>query len=150
MASSDGLDDDVLDAWRAFLGAHALIVRRAEADLAEAGLPPLGWYDVLWALRRSPERRLRINALADEVAILSRTGLVRLVDRIEAAGLLRREAVPGDRRGAYAVITDEGVAMLRRMWPVYRAVIRDHFAPHTGGPDRLRRSLERMAESARG
>ena len=150
MASSDGLDDDVLDAWRAFLSAHALIVRRTEADLAAAGLPPLGWYDVLWALRRSPDRRLRINALADEVAILSRTGLVRLVDRIEAAGLLRREAVPGDRRGADAVITDEGVAMLRRMWPVYRAAIRDHFAPHTGGADRLRRSFERMAGSARG
>lgn len=141
------LDDDTLAGWRAFLGAHALIVRRIERDLAAAGLPPLGWYDVLWALREAPEGRLRINALADEVVILSRTGLVRMVDRIEKAGLLRREAVPGDRRGSYAVVTKEGVQMLRRMWPVYRAAVAEHFGPHASAG--LRRSLERMAESAR-
>ena len=147
--AADDLDGATLAAWRAFLTAHALIVRRIEAQLAEADLPPLGWYDVLWALREAPARRLRMNALADEVVILSRTGLIRLVDRIEAAGLLRREAVPGDRRGAYAVITDEGVAMLRRMWPVYRAAIAAHFAPHAGSPERLRGTFGRMAESAK-
>ena len=42
------------DAWRAFLTAHAQVTRRIGRDLAAAGLPDLGWYDLLWALRRSP------------------------------------------------------------------------------------------------
>lgn len=142
--------DDELAAWRALLNSHALVMRRIELDLQAAGLPPLGWYDVLWALYRSPERRLRMRELADEV-VLSRTGMTRLVDRIEAAGLLRREPVPGDRRGAYATITDEGVEMLRRMWPVYACGIRELFLDRLeddAGP--LRAALERVADAARG
>ena len=102
------MDDDALATWRSFLNAHARVTRAIGRDLTAEGLPDLNWYDVLWALRRSPERRLRINALADEVAILSRTGLVRLVDRIEAAGLVRREPVAGDRRGVRVVLTADG------------------------------------------
>jgi CTP-dependent riboflavin kinase len=74
-------------------------------------LPPLGWYGVLWPLYSAPERRLRMNELAQE-AVLSRTGLVRLIDRIEAAGLVRREPVPEDRRGAYATITEAEIETL--------------------------------------
>jgi DNA-binding MarR family transcriptional regulator len=60
-----------------------------------------------------------MNDLAQQ-AVLSGTGLVRLVDPIEAAaGLLRREPVPEDRRGAYGTITDAGIETLKRMWPVY-------------------------------
>jgi DNA-binding MarR family transcriptional regulator len=104
---------------------------------------------VLWALYRSPGRRLRINELADQV-VLSRTGMVRLVDRIEAAGLLRREPVPEDRRGAYAVITDEGVEMLRRIWPVYARGIEGQFlAPVGADAAVVRDALERVAERAR-
>jgi DNA-binding MarR family transcriptional regulator len=112
------LPDETLGAWRAFLSAHALATKRINRDLAEAGLPDLTWYDVLWALHRADGRRLRIRELADAV-VLSSTGMTRFVDRLEAAGLVRREAVPGDRRGAYAVITKEGSALLRRMWPIY-------------------------------
>lgn len=134
-----------MTAWRAFLNAHARVIRRIESDLADAGLPPLAWYDVLWALYRSPERRLRIHELADEV-VLSRTGMSRLVGRIEAAGMLRREPVPADGRGAYAAITDAGVALLRRMWPVYERGIEELFAGPVGrDADALRESLERVA-----
>jgi DNA-binding MarR family transcriptional regulator len=87
----------MLNAWRALLYAHARATQRVDAALSAAGLPPLTWYDVLWALRRAPRRRLRTGALAEEVT-LSRTGLTRLIDRIERAGLLRREPVPEDRR----------------------------------------------------
>jgi MarR family len=66
--------------------------------------------------------------LADAV-VLSRSGLSRLVDRLEAAGLLRRAAVAGDRRGAYAEITGDGVRVLRRMWPVYSRCVAEHFVP---------------------
>src|SRR5262245_42079332 len=143
------IDDAELATWRAILNAHARVTQRIEADLRAAGLPPLGWYDVLWPLRQAPEGRLRINELAGEV-VLSRTGLVRLVDRIERAGLLRREPVPEDRRGAYAVITDEGVEALRQMWPVYERGIRDYFIEPVGrGAKGLREALERVTQSGR-
>ena len=141
------MDERQLAPWRAFLYAHALLIRRIEDDLRERGLPPLGWYDVLWPLHEAPERRLRMNELADKV-VLSRTGLVRLVDRLERAGLLRREAVPEDGRGSYAAITAEGVAVLRRMWPVYRRHIEDDFlAPLGADAVRVRVAFERVAEA---
>jgi DNA-binding MarR family transcriptional regulator len=96
---------------------------------------------VLWALRRASGRRLRTGALAEEVT-LSRTGLTRLVDRVEQAGLLRREPAPEDRRGSYVVITQAGTAMLRRMWPVYEQVLAESFAAQVRDPRGLRRSLE--------
>jgi DNA-binding MarR family transcriptional regulator len=141
------LDDRTLAAWRSFLTAHALMLRRIEAALAAEGLPPLGWYDVLWAIQRSPDRRLRIRELADAV-VLSPTGMSRMVERLVQAGLLRREAVPGDRRGAYAAITAAGVEQLRAMWPVYARVVREHFQPSVGDPEGLEDALTRIADSA--
>ena len=143
------VDDDELATWRSFLNAHAHVTRRIGRDLAEAGLPDLGWYDLLWTLYRAPERRLRVNELAREV-VLSPTAMSRFVDRAEKAGVVRREADPADRRALQVALTDEGVALLRKMWPVYERGIEEHFAAHLGasGP-RLRRVLERVAESAR-
>ena len=143
------IDDDALATWRAFLTAHAHVTRRISRDLAEAGLPDLSWYDLLWALYTRPGRRLRVNELAREV-MLSPTAMSRFVDRVEAAGCVRREPDPADRRALQVVLTDEGRALLRRMWPVYAAGIERHFATFLGrsGP-RVRAMLERMAESAR-
>jgi DNA-binding MarR family transcriptional regulator len=142
------IEENLLASWRALLNAHARVIQRIERDLQAEGLPPLSWYDVLWALYRAPDRRLRINELADQV-VLSRTGMVRLVDRIEAAGLLRREPVPEDRRGAYAVITGEGVEMLRKMWPVYARGIEELFLAPVGADAALvRDALERVAQPA--
>jgi DNA-binding MarR family transcriptional regulator len=143
------IDDDALRAWRAFLTAHAHVTRRISRDLAEAGLPDLSWYDLLWALYRHPDRRLRVNELAREV-VLSPTAMSRFVDRVELAGYVRREPDPEDRRALRIVITDDGVALLRRMWPVYERGIERHFAAFLGksGP-RVRAMLERMADSAR-
>ena len=143
-------DDDALDAWRAFLTAHAHVTRRISRDLADAGLPDLSWYDLLWALRRSPERRLRVNELAREV-VLSPTAMSRFVDRAEAAGYVRREPDPDDRRALQVVLTDEGLELLRRMWPVYERGITEYFAAHLeGSGGDLRDTLRRIAGSARG
>jgi DNA-binding MarR family transcriptional regulator len=124
-----GLDGRREAAWRALITAHARVVEKIERALVEAGLPPLGWYDVLLELSAAPGRRLRMHELARAV-VLSRSGLTRLVDRLEGAGLLAREPTPEDGRGFFAVLTDEGRETLRRMWPVYSAGIADHFGRH--------------------
>src|SRR4051812_31523169 len=143
-----GIDDETLATWRAFLNAHAHVTRRIGRDLADAGLPDLSWYDLLWSLYRQPDRRLRVNALAREV-VLSPTAMSRFVDRVEAAGHVRREPDPGDRRALQVTITDSGVDLLRQMWPVYEAGIERHFVAFLGksGP-RVRAMLTRMADSA--
>src|SRR4051794_33926278 len=144
------MDDDELGAWRGFLTAHARITRRIGQDLAAAGLPDLTWYDLLWSLYREPERRLKVSELADAVA-LSPTAMSRFVDRVEAAGHVRREAVPGDRRSLHVVLTDDGVELLRRMWPVYERGIETYFAAHLGrSPKATRAMFDRMADGARG
>jgi DNA-binding MarR family transcriptional regulator len=144
------IDDDTLATWRAFLNAHARVTRRISAELAAAGLPDLSWYDLLWALYRQPGRALRVNELAREV-VLSPTAMSRFVDRVEKAGCVRREPDPSDRRALQIVITDAGVELLQRMWPIYSRGIEQHFAAHMGrSPASLRRMFERMADSARG
>jgi DNA-binding MarR family transcriptional regulator len=148
--ADDDLGEDALGAWRAFLSAHALATRRISRDLVGAGLPDLGWYDLLWALRRSPGERLRVNELAREV-VLSPTAMSRFVDRAVAAGVVAREPDPEDRRAQQVVLTDEGRALLRRMWPVYRRGIAEHFASQLDGdPGALTATLRRVADSARG
>jgi DNA-binding MarR family transcriptional regulator len=116
-----------LDAWRAVLNTHASVVAHAEDALAAAGLPPLAGYDVLWAIRRTPKRRIRMAELASSLTI-SRGGLTKLADRLEDARLIRREPADTDGRGLYAVLTPEGNMLLRRMWPVYSRALRETFA----------------------
>jgi DNA-binding MarR family transcriptional regulator len=136
------IDDEQLAVWRAFLNAHARVTRAIGRDLAEAGLPDLGWYDLLWTLYRQPGRSLRVKELADEV-VLSPTAMSRFVDRVEAAGCVSREPDPDDRRALQVTLTDEGVALLRKMWPVYAAGIQRHFAAHLEDAS-LREALERI------
>lgn len=146
--STSSLSPGHLATWRSFLEAHAAIARRIDRKLEAAGLPPLTWYDVLWALFEAPERRLRMGDLADAV-MLSRTGLIRLVDRIEAGGHVRREPVPGDRRGIYVVLTATGARLLRRMWPVYEQCIAELFAKPVGSDaPSMRAALERASTAA--
>jgi len=107
-----------LDAWRAFVQTHAAVILRIERDLESRGLIPLVWYDVLVAISSAPGRRLRMRALADSL-VLTRSGATRLVDKLEQAGLVRREIAPEDGRGAVATLTEQGLVALRRAWPVY-------------------------------
>ncbi len=121
------LEQSRLIAWRSFLTAHAALINQIERELAEAGVVPLSWYDVLFALYEAPDQRLRMNELASAI-VLSRSGLTRLVDRLEAEGLLTRERSVSDRRGAFAVLTEKGVAAMRKAWPVYAKGIDEHYA----------------------
>lgn len=118
-----------LDAWKALLRAHAAALDRIEARLAAAGQVPLVEYDVLLELRGAPDGKLRLHDLADRV-LLSRSGLTRLVDRLERRAYLRREPDPDDRRGQRAVLTEEGRLALAAAWPEYAAGIEEAFARH--------------------
>lgn len=137
-------------AWVVFLVAHARLVERIEASLAAADLPPLGWYDVLWPLEQAEGGRMRMYELAEQM-VLPRSNLTRLADRLEAAQLIKREACPDDRRGAYCVITPEGRAMRARMWPVYHAAIDQLFSAHLNEAeaDGMCGALTRIARAAK-
>lgn len=112
------LSDEQLAVWQRFLLVHATLIRRLEADLlAEQGMP-LASYDVLVQLVQAPQRRLRMTELAERV-LLSRSGLTRLVDRLERDGLVAREACVSDARGLFAVLTDAGYDRLRRAAPTH-------------------------------
>lgn len=112
--------------WRLFLTVQIQVIERIQEQLSAANLPPLEWYDVLWALQETPDRRLRLSELADRV-LLSRSNLTRLLDRLEKNELLYREPCPTDRRGTFAVLTEAGAAMQKQMWAIYSEGIAEYF-----------------------
>lgn len=95
------------DAWRGVLFASARVLRVAELDLLATAGFPLTWLDILAQLYDAGDGGLRMAEL-QERSLFTRSGLTRLVDRMEGAGLVRREPVPGDRRGVRVVLTPEG------------------------------------------
>lgn len=143
-------DEQRLAAYRAFITAHAEVISRIERDMTAAEVIPLGWYDVLIELYEAPGRRLRMHELARAV-VLSRSTLTRTVDRLEAAGLLRREPDPSDRRGAFAALSDAGLAAMRQAWPVYANGIVAYFARHISDDQarELTAIFERIRDAAR-
>ena len=100
-----------LEAWRRYYPSFWRVYAAIEADLAAAGLPSLSWYDALYELYLAPERRLRMSELARS-ALLSRSGLTRLVDRLEQEGVIERKKCPSDGRAQHAQLTGKGVAVL--------------------------------------
>ncbi|MDP9094681.1 MAG: MarR family transcriptional regulator [Actinomycetota bacterium] len=123
------VDDWRVGVWRSFLRAHASMLRELERELVAGTQMPLAWYDVLLQLAEAPQRRLRMAGLADRV-LLSRSGLTRLVDRLQAGGLVAREPSPEDARGTFTVLTDAGLARLRRAAPTHVTGIQQHWLAH--------------------
>ena len=142
------IDASRMAAWRGFLTAHARVVARLERELAEEADLPLTWYEVLLLLREAPAGRLRMHELADS-RLLSRSAATRLVDRIEAAGLVARVASEDDRRGTFVELTPLGLATLRRAAPVHLRGIDEHFTSHLSGQDAtaLRDVMGRIADA---
>lgn len=116
-----------LAAWRSFLRAHATITRALETELVTEQHLSLAAYDVLVQLAEAPGRRLRMTELADAV-LLSRSGVTRLVDRLEKVGLVARSRVATDGRGVAAAITDAGMDRLRTASRTHLAGVVRHFA----------------------
>jgi DNA-binding MarR family transcriptional regulator len=126
MNAEPGTDTQVA-AWVALLQTQAVAVDGVEAELmAECDLP-LAWHEVLVRLARSEDGRVRMQELARAV-LLSKSGLSRLADRMQEAGLIERTACPTDRRGTFAAITDEGRRRLKAAEPVFRRGVEAHFA----------------------
>lgn len=113
-------------AWGLLLLSHSAATRKIDAALRSEGLPSLEVYDVLLALEDAPDRRMRMVDLAEAV-IFSPSGLTRLIDRMEATGLVERRACPGDRRAIHVQITDKGLKAREGAWPAYSALIQEHF-----------------------
>ncbi|MCU1461141.1 MAG: regulatory protein MarR [Acidimicrobiales bacterium] len=121
-------EDARIEVWRRFLVAHAALVDVLERELQEEHGLPLAWYDVLVQLNTTRGRR-RMSELAESV-LISRSGLTRLIDRMEAAGLVAREQSRNDRRGSEAVLTADGLAALREAAPTHLRGVEEHFSRH--------------------
>lgn len=115
-----------LGAWRGLLRVHAALFRALDAELEATHGLPLTSYEVLIFLKSAPGGRLRMADLADRV-LLSRSGMTRLVDRLERAGWLVREQCPADARGCFAALTAEGEAFLDEARPTHLSGIRERF-----------------------
>src|SRR3954449_7882566 len=118
-----------LGAWRGLLRVHSALVKALDAELLATHDLPLTSYEVLINLQAAPGRRRRMAELADGV-LLSRSGMTRLVDRLEREGLLERDACTDDGRGTYAVLTEKGEACLARARPTHLDDVRERFLRH--------------------
>lgn len=146
LGEPDSLSEAELRAWRGLLRAHASLAKRLESRLEREHGLQLSSYEVLQHLLDAPSGRMRMCDLAEQ-AQLSRSGLTRLVDRLERDRLLERCTCMHDARGAYACLTDRGRKRLDAARGTHRAVVREHFLSHFSEPEleALGRMWERIA-----
>jgi len=139
-------DGPGIGAWRAFLQAHARITRRLDEELQAAHSLSLAEYDALLQIANSPGRRVRMNVLANRV-LLSRSGITRLVDRLEADGSVERMACSTDARGQEAMLTPAGLDRLRTASGTHLDGVRSYFLERLDAADldAIERSLGRVA-----
>jgi len=120
------LSEGELRAWRGLLRAHACLARRLDAELERAHGLPMTSYEVLQHLGDASGGRMRMCDLAER-AQLSRSGLTRLVDRLQREELLERCSCEYDARGSYACLTETGRERLTEARGTHLAVVREHF-----------------------
>lgn len=121
-------EDERITAFGLLAETYAGLVSRIATQLSGHGLA-LVEFEVLIRLARSPRHRLRMTELATQVA-LTTSGITRVVDRLERDQLVHREACPSDRRGAWAVVTDLGLARLAAALPGHLTLLEEHFTGH--------------------
>jgi DNA-binding MarR family transcriptional regulator len=135
MAQATLLNREELAAWRGLLRVHAALTKALDAELVGEHDLPLSSYEVLLFLCDSPDGRMRMSELADGV-LLSRSGLTRLVDRMERDGLLRRQRCEDDQRGYFAEVTDEGRELFARARRTHLDGVRERFLNHLSSEER--------------
>jgi DNA-binding MarR family transcriptional regulator len=114
--------------WRVFLETAYALIDILDAELQAERQITLGWYDALVHLEEA-EDGLRMNELASRI-LLSKSGLTRVIDRMEEAGLVQRERPPDDRRVVKVLITPIGLETLQAARAVHRRGIQEHFVQH--------------------
>lgn len=118
-----------LGAWRGLLRVHTALVKALDAELAAEHDLPLSSYEVLITLESAPGHKRRMAELADSV-LLSRSGMTRLVDRLEKEQLLVRDTCTDDGRGCFAVLTPKGQEVLAQARPTHLEGVRERFLSH--------------------
>lgn len=142
------LDETELAAWQAFLRASIRLMDRLDAELDGHGLS-LADYEILVNLSDEPAGELRMTELAART-LVSRSGLTRRLDRLVESGLVERRNCPTDRRGVFAVLTEDGRERLRIAAPTHVEGVRRHFISQLEGQDlvALAASLNAVVQSA--
>ena len=135
-----------LDAWRVFLETAYALIDILDVELQSDQDLTLRWYDVLVQLEEA-EDGLRMNELAGRI-LFSKSGLTRVVDRMEEAGLVRRERPAEDRRVVEVFITPAGLETLQAARAVHRRGVQEHFVQHLG--ERELAALGHALENVRG
>ncbi|HVW81689.1 MAG TPA: MarR family transcriptional regulator [Mycobacteriales bacterium] len=120
------LDEREMSAWHALIRAHSKIIRRLESELESEHQLTLPAYEVLAHLSMAPESRLRMSELAVH-AVLTPSGLTRVIDKLSREGLVARDRCSGDARVVYAVLTPQGRARLEAAYPTHLRGVREHF-----------------------
>jgi DNA-binding MarR family transcriptional regulator len=123
MSEPRWLTSDEQRTWRAFLGATQLLFDRLDRDLQRDAGMPHAYYEILVILSEAPGRTLRMSDLADRTRS-SRSRLSHAVARLEERGWVRREDCPTDRRGSFAILTDEGFGVLAAAAPGHVDTVR--------------------------
>jgi DNA-binding MarR family transcriptional regulator len=138
--------DPRLGAWRSLLRAHARLSRRLDEELQANHALSLAEYDAMLQLANEPGRRLRMSVLAERV-LLSRSGITRLVDRLETAGMVERSACPTDARGAMAALTPVGLERLRAASGTHLGGVARYFLDVVTAEDQaaIRRGLDAVS-----
>lgn len=114
--------DAATAAWVMLMRTQQELLSAIEGDLKEAGMPQLSWYDVLLELSREDDGRLRPYQI-EERTLLTQYNLSRLIDRLEAAGLVAKEPHGDDGRGRIIALTEKGRDLRSKTWEVYGAAI---------------------------
>jgi DNA-binding MarR family transcriptional regulator len=137
-----------LASWRVFLESAFALIDILDAELQEQAGMSLRWYDVLVHLEAG--EGFAMNELAARI-LSSKSGLTRVVDRMEEAGLVRRERSVNDRRVISVFITDHGRKTLRAARKVHHRSIQNHFLEHLAEPDLIAvaQALEKVREHVR-
>jgi DNA-binding MarR family transcriptional regulator len=141
---------EALASWRVFFECAWAIPDVLDAELQGAVGLSLRWYDVLVHLEETEDNGAPMNEVADRI-LASKSGLTRVIDKMEAAGLVRRHRPENDRRVVLVRITDEGRATLQNARRYHRDAIRRHFTEHLTEAElaRLAKTLQKVRTHVR-
>jgi DNA-binding MarR family transcriptional regulator len=135
--------------WRVFLESAFALIDILDAELQSERKITLVWYDALVHLEDATDG-LSMTELANRI-LASKSGLTRVIDRMEADGLVRRERPPEDRRVVKVLITAGGRKTLQDARAVHHRGIQEHFLQHLTPPEltTLTSALENVRDHVR-